>query len=93
MEDVPNDESEYQTADESAETMSLTNLSEDDYHVHLSFEDGQVVEANGNPNAASRGENRKRTSYLKLQVKADLDQPTADVCFNTGSSTNLADLD
>lgn len=68
--------------DEGAESTSLVALQEE-----------QVIEANGDPSAPSTGDNRKRTSYVKMEIRADLKADPAGVCFDTGSSTNVVDLE
>lgn len=76
------DSASESSEDEGAESTSLVALQEE-----------QVIEANGDPSAPSTGDNRKRTSYVKMDIRADLKADPAGVCFDTGSSTNVVDLE
>jgi len=55
----------------------------------LTFEAGQVVEANPIVDP-DQGKTRKPT-YLKMKVKPNPRSETTSICFDTGASSNLVD--
>lgn len=71
------------TAVHFASTRSTSNPAD------LDLQDEQVVEANPIPRAGGRI--RQKTSYLKVNVKADVDGVANPVCLDTGSSSILVD--
>jgi hypothetical protein len=91
---VESDDEDYTTAaednTEDKEAHAATASTSDEGNANfLTFEKDQVVEANGNPGVT--GKLKRKTSYLRINIKSNPGTQEESVCLDTGCSSVLAD--